>query len=313
MKLTKTTTAKEIATKYHVKLIGNENAVIGSINEIHKLENDSITFVDHPKYYAKVINSIAKVIIINKEVDCPKGKALLVTENPFELYNNLALNARPFLRSSSSVSSTAQIGEDTIIQPNVFVGKHVKIGKNCIIHPNVTIYNYTEIGNNVIIHSNTTVGSDAFYLHKKGKEYEKMHTIGKTIIEDNVEIGSSCTIDSGVSGNTIIGRGTKIDSQVHIAHGVVVGKNCLLCAQVAIAGKSIIEDDVILYGKVGISKDVTIGKGAVLLASSNVDKNLEGGKIYYGSPAIEARKKWKEMATMRMLPEIWNKLQLKDK
>lgn len=312
MKLTKTTTAKEIASTYNVKLIGNENAVIGSINEIHKLEPDSITFVDHPKYYQKVINSIARVIIINKEVDCPKGKALLVTKNPFELYNTLALKARPFLRSSSSVSSTAQIGEDTIIQPNVFIGKHVKIGKNCIVHPNVSIYNYTEIGNNVIIHANTTIGGDAFYLHKNGEEYEKMHTIGKTIIEDDVEIGSSCTIDSGVSGDTIIGKGSKLDSQVHIAHGVVVGKNCLLCAQVAVAGKSIIEDDVILYGKVGISKDVRIGKGAVLLASSNVDKNLEGGKTYYGSPAIEARKKWKEMAATRMLPQIWDKLMLKE-
>lgn len=312
MKLTKTTTAKELATKYNVKLIGNENAVIGSINEIHKLQPDSITFVDHPKYYTKVINSLAKVIIINKEAECPEGKALLVTDNPFELYNTLALEARPFMRSSSSVSSTAEIGENTIIQPNVFVGKHVKIGKNCIIHPNVTIYNFVEIGNNVIIHSNTNIGGDAFYLHKSGDEYEKMHTIGRAIIEDNVEIGSSCTIDSGVSGDTIIGKGSKLDSQVHIAHGVVIGKNCLLCAQVAVAGKSIIEDNVILYGKVGISKGVTIGKGAVLLASSNVDKNLEGGKTYYGSPAIEARKKWKEMAAVRMLPEIWNKLQLKN-
>lgn len=312
MKLDTPLKVKDIASKYQAKIIGNEDVIIGSINEIHKLEHDSITFVDHPKYYEKVLGSKALVVIIDQEVKCPKGKTLLVTNNPFKLYNDLALNARPFIPSSSTVSPLAEIGKETIIQPNVFIGNHVKIGKNCIIHPNVTIYDYTEIGDNVIIQANTTIGSDAYYFHKKGDEYEKMHTIGKTVIKNNVEIGSSCSIDAGVSGDTIIGEGTKLDSQVHIGHGVVVGKHCLLCAQVAIAGKSNIGDKVILYGKVGVSKDINIGDETVVLASSNVDKDLPARGTFYGSPAINARDKWKEMAIVRMLPKMWGRIVFKD-
>lgn len=302
----------EIAKKYQAKLLGNEETLVGSINEIHKLEEDSITFVDHPKYYEKVLASKAKVILINQEVKCPKGKTLLVVDKPFEVYNDLALENRPFLPSSNLISPLADIEAGTIIQPNVFIGNHVKIGKNCLIHPNVTIYDYSEIGDNVIIHANTTIGSDAFYFHKDGETYDKMHTIGRAIVEDNVEIGSSCSIDSGVSGDTILGKGTKLDSQVHIGHGVVIGKNCLLCAQVAIAGKSNIGDNVILYGKVGVSKDITIGNNAVVLASSNVDKDLAAGGTYFGSPAINARDKWKEMAIVRMLPKMWGRIMFKD-
>lgn len=312
MKLNTPLKVKDIALKYKVKLIGNEDALIGNISEIHKLKEDSITFVDHPKYYEKVLSSIALVVIIDQEVKCPKGKTLLITDNPFALYNDLALNARPFIPSSSNISPLAEIGKGTIIQPNVFIGNYVKIGKNCIIHPNVTIYDYTEIGDNVIIHANTTLGSDAYYFHKKGAEYEKMHTIGKAIIENNVEIGSSCSIDAGVSGDTIIGEGSKLDSQVHIGHGVVIGKNCLLCAQVAIAGKSNIADKVILYGKVGVSKEINIGEESIVLASSNVDKDLPARGTFFGSPAINARDKWKEMAIVRMLPKMWGRIVFKD-
>lgn len=308
MKLNIPLKAKDIAQKYKAKLLGDENAMIGAINEIHKLTEDSITFVDHPKYYEKVLGSKALVVLINQEVACPKGKTLLVVENPFEVYNDLALNARPFIPSSASISPLAEIGEGTIIQPNVFIGNYVKIGKNCIIHPNVTIYDYSEIGDNVIVHANTTIGSDAYYFHKKGEVYEKMHSIGRAIVENDVEIGSSCSIDSGVSGDTIIGEGTKLDSQVHIGHGVIVGMHCLLCAQVAIAGKSLIGDRVILYGKVGVSKDIHIGDEAVVLASSNVDKDLPARGTYFGSPAINARDKWKEMAIVRMLPKVWGRI-----
>lgn len=312
MKLERALKVKDIAAKYNAKLIGNEDNLIGSINEIHKLKEDSITFVDHPKYYEKVLASKALVILINQELACPKGKTLLVVSNPFEVYNQLALDSRPFIPSSSMISTLAEIGEGTILQPNVFIGNYVNIGKNCIIHPNVTIYDYTEIGDNVIVHANTTIGSDAYYFHKKGDEYEKMHTIGKAIIQSNVEIGSSCSIDSGVSGETIIGEGTKLDSQVHVGHGVVIGKNCLLCAQVAIAGKSNIGDRVVLYGKVGVSKDINIGEEAIVLASSNVDKDLPARGTYFGSPAINARDKWKEMAIVRMLPKMWGRIVFKD-
>lgn len=311
MILEKPLIASEIAERFGAKLIGNPYNKITSIREIHKVEKGSITFVDHIKYYKKVLNSEATTIIINKKAECPEGKTLLVVKDPFKLYNTLALEARPFKAMNASISETAKIGNGTIIQPNAVIGNHVIIGKNCIIHPNVTIYDYSEIGDNVIIQANTVIGADAFYYHGNMGTYDKMHTIGKVVIKDDVEIGPGCTIISGVAGITHIGKGTKIDSQVHVGHGTVVGNNCLFAAQVAIAGKTFIGDNVILYGKVGVSKDVMIGKNAVVLASSNIDKTLEGNKTYYGSPAIDARDKWKEMVYVRMLPKVWHKLLFK--
>jgi UDP-3-O-[3-hydroxymyristoyl] glucosamine N-acyltransferase len=311
MRLGRKLSVKEIAATYGAKIIGDENAEIGSIREIHKLDSDSITFVDHEKYYEKVLSSVARVVIINKEVECPEGKTLLVTENPFELYNNLALQTRPFEMQHEMIAPTASIGSNTLIMPNVFVGHHVKIGKNCIIHPGVCIYAYSEIGDNVIIHANTVIGSDAYYYHRGSGGYDKMHTIGRAIIEDDVEIGSSCSIDSGVSGDTIIGKGTKVDNQVHLGHGAVVGQNCLLAAQVAIAGKTHIGNNCILYGKVGISKGLVIGDNAVILAASNVSKSLPGNETYFGSPANKAKDVWREMAHVRMLSNMWKQLVFK--
>lgn len=312
MRLHATLKAADIAARFNAELIGDKDAVIGSINEIHKLEDDSITFVDHPKYYDKVLQSKARVILINNKAECPKGKTLLVVAQPFDVYNQLALEARPFLPSNETIANTAIIGEGTIVMPGCVVGHHVKIGRNSVIHPNVIIYPYSEIGNNVIIHANTVIGSDAYYYHKDGEVYSKMHSIGRAIVHNDVEIGSGCTIDSGVSGDTIIGQGTKLDNQVHIGHGVVLGKNCLLAAKVAIAGKTIVGNNVILYGKVGVSKGLKIGDNAVVLASSDVDKNLEPNLTYFGSPAIPARDKWKEMATLRMLTKVWKQIVLKD-
>lgn len=312
MNLNQKIKVKDIAQQFGATILGNENAEIGSINEIHKLKEDSITFVDHPKYYQKVLNSIASVIIINKEVECPEGKTLLVVENPFEVYNTLALSKRPTLFNQEKISSNATIGENTKIFPNVIIGQHVKIGKNCIIYPNVSIYDYSEIGDNVIIHANTVIGNDAYYYHGSASNgYKKMHTIGRAIVKTNVEIGALCSISSGVSGDTIIGEGTKLDSQVHVGHGTVIGANCLLAAQVGIGGKAHIEDGVLLSGKVGVAKGVTIGEKAIILASSNVSKSLKGHQTYFGSPAVLAREKWKEMAYARKLEEMWNEFSKK--
>ena len=128
------------------------------------------------------------------------------------------------------------------------------------------------------------------------------------MIADRVEIGAACTIDKGVTGDTMIGEGSKIDNQVQIAHDTVIGKKCLIASQVGIAGCSRIEDEVILWGQVGVISDITIGKGAVVLAQSGVSKSLEGGKTYFGSPAGEAREKYKELGSLRSLPALLEKL-----
>jgi UDP-3-O-[3-hydroxymyristoyl] glucosamine N-acyltransferase len=290
------------------KLKGDPNYVVTGINEIHMVQNGDITFVDHPKYYDKALNSAATVIIIDKETEAPAGKHLLISNDPFLDYNKLTKHFRPFERTTKPISDTAEIGEGTIIQPGVFIGNHVKIGKNCIIHSNVSIYDHSIIGDDCVIQSNSVIGGDAFYYKLyEGKGRVKMHSCGRVIIHDKVEIGANCTIDRGVSGDTIIGEGTKLDNLIHIGHDTVIGKNCVFAAQVGIAGVVVIEDDVCLWGQVGVSKDLTIGKGASVMAQSGVGKTLAGGKDYFGSPAREARQKWKEMALVARLPELFNK------
>lgn len=311
MKFEKAVPVQWLAEFTGAKLVGNTEQLATGINEIHKVEPGDISFVDFEKYYSKCLNSAATVIIINKEVDCPEGKTLLVTADPFSAYVKIVKHFRPFEPATGMISPTAVIGEGTHLQPGVFVGNHVRIGNNCLIHPNVTIYDHSVIGDNVIIHAGTVIGADAFYFKRRKErdvQYDKLESCGRVIIEDDVEIGAGCTIDKGVSGDTIIGQGTKLDNHIHIGHGAVIGKNCLFAAQVGIGGKAIIEDEVILWGQVGVSKDLVIGKGAVVYAQSGVPASIEGGKIYFGSPVEEAREKMKELNWVKRIPEIWEKL-----
>lgn len=312
MKFEQPITLSYIASLINAKYIGKADFPVLGINEIHKVENGDITFVDHPKYYDKALNSAATIIIINKEVKCPEGKALILSDDPFRDYNYITRYYRPFEPSMSQVHPTATVGEGTMLMQGSVVGAHSKIGRNCIIHPGVVIYDHCEIGDDVILHANTVIGADAFYFKRRPEGYDKMHTCGKVIIGDKVEIGACCTIDKGVSGDTVVGSGTKLDNHIHIGHDTVVGRNCLFAAHVGIAGVVTIEDDVILWGQVGVQKDLTIGKGAVVLGQSGVGKSLEPGKTYFGSPTSDARVKMKELALLKRLPEIFEFLDKQD-
>lgn len=301
----------EIAKLINAELIGNTNAAATGINEIHKVEKGDLVFVDHPKYYETCIQSAASFIIINKVTTFPEGKALLVTADPFEAYQTIVSHYRPFSPSMKLLSDSSTIGEGTVVMPNAYVGNHVTIGRNCIIQPNVTILDHCIIGDDVIIQAGTVIGSDAFYYNKKTNReihYKKMLSGGRVVIGHSVEIGAGCTIDRGVSGDTVIGDGTKIDNLVHIGHDTVVGRNCLFAAQVGIAGATHIEDEVILWGQVGVSKTLTIGKGAVVNAQSGVKDSIPGGKAYFGSPVSEARDKMREFVWIKRIPELWEKV-----
>jgi UDP-3-O-[3-hydroxymyristoyl] glucosamine N-acyltransferase len=300
-----------IAEFIHAKLVGDPQAQATGINEIHKVEKGDLVFVDHPKYYDKCLNSDASFIIINKETEVPEGKALLVVDNPFEAYCKIANHFRPFEPVTKMISDTAVIGEGSFIYPGAFIGNHVTIGNNTIIHPNVCIMDHCIIGNNVIIQAGTVIGSDAFYYNtKKDRElwYKKMPSCGRVIIEDDVEIGAGCTIDRGVSHDSIIGKGTKMDNMIHIGHDTVTGKNCLIAAQVGIAGVVTLEDGVTLWGQVGVSKTLTIGANAVIYAQSGVGKDTAGGKVYFGSPIEDAKEKMKELVWVKRIPELWEKV-----
>jgi UDP-3-O-[3-hydroxymyristoyl] glucosamine N-acyltransferase len=306
-----------IATLINARIEGNTTGFATGINEIHKVEEGDLVFVDHPKYYTKCIDSAASFIIIDQSTECPAGKALLIVEQPFEAYLKIVEQFRPFHPATSMIDPTATIGEGSYVAPNAFIGQHVSIGKNCTIHPNVSILEHCIIGDNVVVQSGSTIGSDAFYYNtKKNRDvwYKKMNSCGRVVLEDHVEIGAGCTIDRGVTHDTIIGEGTKMDNMVHIGHDVVVGKNCLFAAQVGIAGATTVEDGVILWGQVGVNKTINIGKNAIVMGQSGVANSLEGGKTYFGYTAEEAISKRREMIWIRRIPEIWNMIkQLQEK
>jgi UDP-3-O-[3-hydroxymyristoyl] glucosamine N-acyltransferase len=301
-----------IASLIDAELLGNVDAVATGINEIHRVQKGDLAFVDHPKYYDTCLNSEASFIIINnKEVAIPEGKALLYTSDPFEAYLKIVKHFRPFVPSQQAISDTAVIGENTVIMPNAFIGHHVTIGNNCVIHANVVINDHCVIGNDVVIQSGTIIGSDAFYYNSKKDRavwYKKMQSCGIVLIEDNVEIGANCTIDRGVTAETIIGKGTIIDNLVQIGHDVIIGKNCLLASQVGIAGATTLEDGVILWGQVGVTKTITLGAGAVVMAQGGVTNSIEGNKVYMGTPAIDAREKRREYVWVKRIPAMWKKV-----
>lgn len=311
MKFPSPIAVQEIAQLIGAKLVGNVNGLVSGINEIHKVEPGDVVFVDHPKYYDKCIQSAATFIIINKETSFPEGKALLIVDQPFEAYQTIVRRFRPFEPAAKMISDSAVIGEGCYIAPNVFIGHHVTIGKNCRLFPNVTIMDHCVIGDNVVIQAGTIIGSDAFYYNtKKDRDvwYKRMESGGRVVIEDDVEIGAGCTIDRGVSHDTLIGRGTKMDNLIQIGHDTVIGKNCLFASQVGIAGATTIEDGVVLWGQVGVSKTLTIGANAVVMAQSGVPFSLEGGKMYFGSPVEDAVTKKRELIWIKRIPEIWEKL-----
>jgi UDP-3-O-[3-hydroxymyristoyl] glucosamine N-acyltransferase len=301
MKFPSPITLREVAEMLNARFDGDPGFPVLGLNEIHMVEPGDITFVDHPKYYDKALNSAATIIIINKEVECPQGKALIISDHPFDDYVFLARKFRPFQPATAMISPSAVIGEGTVIQPGAFIGNHVTIGKNCIVHANASIYDHTVIGDNVILHSNCVIGADAYYFQRRPEGYKKLESCGRTVLEDDVEIGAMTAVDRGVSGDTTIGKGTKIDNHVQVGHDTVIGKHCLIGAHCAIAGVTVIEDEVILWARVSVNKDLVIGAKAVVFAMSGIDKSLEGGKKYWGVPADEARKKWRELAQIRKL------------
>ncbi|MGV9003753.1 UDP-3-O-(3-hydroxymyristoyl)glucosamine N-acyltransferase [Flavobacterium sp.] len=308
MKFPKIQSLKEIAKIINSNYIGADDFQVHGMNEIHVVTPGDIVFVDHPKYYDKALQSAATIVLINKEVTCPEGKALLISDDPFRDFNTLTKHFRPFVAANVSVATSATIGKNTIIQPNCFIGNNVTIGKNCLLHANVIVYDNTIIGDNVTIHSGTVLGADAFYYKKRPDGFDQLLSCGRVVIENNVGIGALCTIDKGVTGDTTIGEGTKLDNQVHVGHDTIIGKKCLIASQTGIAGCVIIEDEVTLWGQVGTTSGITIGTKAVIMGQTGVTKSVEGGKSYFGTPIQESREKLKQLANVKRIPEILEKL-----
>lgn len=308
MKFERKNSLKEISELLSSPFKGDANLTVSGINEIHRVEIGDIVFVDHPKYYDKALNSLATVVLINKEVDFPEGKGIIICDEPFKSFNFLLNYFKPFEFPEFHQHPDAKIGSNTKIHSSVTIGKNVSIGSNTLIFPNVSIGDDVQIGNNVIIQSGTVIGSFAFYYKNRVDHFERLKSVGKVIIEDSVEIGANCTIDKGVTAETKIGKCTVIDNLVQIGHDTIIGNKCLIAAGTGIAGCVTIGNEVTIWGQVGMSSGISIGDKAVIQGQTGVTKSIEGGKVYFGTPVEESRNKLKEMALLRKLPAILENL-----
>lgn len=290
---------KTIADLIGSTFIGPEDFEVLGTNEIHRVKPGDIVFVNHPKYYDKALNSAATIILIDKEVECPEGKALLVSDDPFRDFNKINTHFTRIYNFTEELHDV-EIGEGTKIHPSAVIGNNVTIGKNVLIFPNVVIGDRTVIGDNVIIQSNTVLGGDAFYYRKLNGNFDRLISVGNVIIENNVEIGNGCTIDRGVTDSTIIGEGSVLDNQIQIGHDTVIGKKCLIASQVGVAGCCIIGDEVTLWGQVGIASGNTIESGSVLLGKTGVNRDLKKG-TYIGMFAEDFKGYLKKEVKLRNL------------
>ena len=305
MKFPAALSARSIAKEFNCSIKGDETLTLKGISEIHNVSEGDLIFVDHPKYYDKALKSKASAIIINKEVEVPRGKVVLLTEHPFHVFNAILKRYSPhthFQEDEKNIDASA------VIMPNVSIGKGVSIGAGSVIHPNVVIYDGVQIGKKVIVQAGTILGSNAFYYNKKNDNYHLMHSAGGLVIEDHVEIGALCSIDKGVTANTIIKNGSKLDNQIQIGHDCVIEENCLIAAQCGIAGCVTIQKNSVLWGQIGVTSGVTIGYNVVVLGQTAVTKSLAPEKTYSGDPAVPYRTNLKQKAAVKQLPDFFEGL-----
>lgn len=309
MKFPEAHTLKEIAELLSIDYRGDGNLSLTGLNEIHVVEEGDIVFSDHPKYYQKALESNASCVLLDQEVEFPEGKGILLSEQPFDDFIRLIKHFKDFHHDISHIGDDTEVHPSAIVYGGVHLGNNVHIAEGVVLHPNVVIYDDVEIGKGSIVHANTVIGSHAFYYQKKEGRYLEFPSCGRVIIGSDVEIGAACTIDKGVTSDTRIGKGSKLDNQVHVGHDTIIGENCLIAAQVGIAGCVVLEDNVTLWGQVGLASGITLGHGSVMYAQSGTNRDVEAGKVYFGSPAGEFREKFRELSAVKQLPDLIRKIE----
>lgn len=305
--------AEQIAELINGRIIGDGNTVINGVSPIENGQKGHLSFVGQSRFTHYIENTDCAVLIVSENLlqDKVYGPTIIAVEDAylsFQILMNLyqemqgrktGIEEGSFFHESAKVgegvyigaftyvSEKARIGDNTQIFPHVYIGKGVKIGKNCKIDSGARIYDYCIVGDNCVIHSNTVVGGDGFGFQPTAEGFKKIPQLGNVIIEDDVEIGSNCSIDRATIGSTIIGKGTKIDNLIQIAHNVKIGENNVIAAQAGIAGSTVIGDWNQIGGQVGIVGHIKIGNQVKIQAQSGVNSSAKDGDVLYGSPAIK--------------------------
>ncbi|MDD2679867.1 MAG: UDP-3-O-(3-hydroxymyristoyl)glucosamine N-acyltransferase [Candidatus Omnitrophica bacterium] len=323
-------TLKEIAQAIQGEVIGDGSIVITGVSGIKEASAGDITFLANAKYTPLLNTTAASAIIISKDTEPPATKAVIRAENPSLAFAKvISLIAPAEIKHPKGIhpsavlgkgvklgkdaaigpyvviEDNAQIGDKAIIYSGCFIGQDTKIGDCALIYANVSVRERVLIGNNVIIHSGTVIGSDGFGFVEVNGKHHKIPQVGSVEIGDDVEIGANVTIDRARFDKTIIGRGTKIDNLVQIAHNVVIGENCLIVAQVGISGSTIIGNNVILAGQVGLVGHISVGDNAIVTAQSGVSKSIPAGAMFAGYPARPFLENQKSHAYVHNLPKMF--------
>lgn len=304
--------AEQIAGLINGRIIGDGSTVITGVSPIENGQQGHLSFVGQERFLPYIDTTDCAVLIVseslleNKEYKPViiavedaylsfqvlmnlyqemQGRKTGIEEGSF-FHETAEVGENVYIGAFTYVSEKAKVGDNTQIYPHVYIGKGVKIGKNCKIDSGARIYDYCVVGNNCIIHSNTVVGGDGFGFQPTAEGFKKIPQLGNVVIEDHVEIGSNCSIDRATIGSTIIGKGTKIDNLIQIAHNVKIGENNVIAAQAGIAGSTVIGDWNQIGGQVGIVGHIKIGNQVKIQAQSGVNSAAKDGEVLYGSPAI---------------------------
>lgn len=323
-------TAELIAQHFNGEIIGNPNVKVNSVAKIESGKPGNICFLANPKYEHHLYTCKASVIIINRTFlpKEPIEPTIILVDNAYEavaslldLLNDLKKSKKSgksfwakcawsakigkgaYIGEYSIVRRNSTIGEDTQIYPQVYIGNNVTIGKNCIIYPGVKIYDGCKIGNNCILHANVVIGSDGFgFAPTQNGEYKKIPQTGIVTIEDNVEIGANTVVDRATMGSTVIGKGTKLDNLIQVAHNVTIGSNTVIAAQTGIAGSSKVGNNCQLGGQVGVAGHITIADNVKIGAQAGILGSVKKeGEVLLGTPAFDYKQYLKSYAKFKKL------------
>ncbi|MHC4499067.1 MAG: UDP-3-O-(3-hydroxymyristoyl)glucosamine N-acyltransferase [Planctomycetota bacterium] len=321
-------TLGELAEYVGGRVCGDPRVLIRSASTLGRADEGDISFLANSKYEKQLRTTKASAVIVGKET--PNASVpLLIAEDPYYAFmqimvllhghrkhKKVGISPRASISDSAKVgvdchihdfatiADEAKVGDGCIIYPGVHIGQGVQVGNDCILYPNVTIYDGCQIGNRVIINANSTVGEDGFgYASHKGVHH-KIPQTGIVVIEDDVEIGTCCSVERGTLGDTVIGQGSKLGDQVAIGHGTKIGAHCLLVAQVGIAGSTTLGHHCVIGGQVGIVGHINIGNNVTVAAQAGVINNISDGKVVLGAPAIDANQGKRAYSMIQYLPEM---------
>jgi len=329
---------KEIASLIEGEVVGNSDTIITGVCGIKEACEGDITFLANPKYAPFIEKTRASAIITSRQIE-KALKPIVRTQDPSLAFariltliapdevsqpqgvhptaligKNVSVGKDAAIGPYAVIEDSANIGGGTVVHAGCFIGHHSKVGSDCIIYPNVSIRERISIGNWVIIHSGTVIGSDGFGFAKIRGSHHKIPQIGTVVIEDNVEIGANVTIDRARFDKTFIGRGTKIDNLVQIAHNVIIGEDSIIVAQAGISGSTTIGKNVTLAGQAGLVGHITVGDGAIAAAQAGVTKSIPANTLVSGYPAKPHAVAKKVNACVQNLPKLYDMVsQLKKK